>query len=285
MASSYLSRRRFLATTATALGSLALFGLTGCGSSGSSGADGAKQEIKIACIAREEPEITWVGEQLADKYSIKAQVFSDNASVNESVRDGSCAGNYFQNAAYLDNWNKAKGADLVVYGDGIFDMPYVIMSKNIKSLDAIPSGATILISSDASGLATELRVLQKAGLITLNDSSAPTQYDVIDNPHNLDFVLVEPRSRVGMYDDADLMLTQSMNVVLMNREDANIDDALYVEDLSDRDPYQADIIFTVSKETADEKPQWLVDVDERFHSDDFKQFLEDTYGNGKVAAF
>ena len=53
-----------------------------------------------------------------------------------------------------------------------------------------------------------------------------------------------------MYDDADLMLTQSMNVVLMNREDANIDDALYVEDLSDRDPYQADIIFTVSKETA-----------------------------------
>ena len=131
MASSYLSRRRFLATTATALGSLALFGLTGCGSSGSSGADGAKQEIKIACIAREEPEITWVGEQLAGKYSIKAQVFSDNASVNESVRDGSCAGNYFQNAAYLDNWNKAKGADLVVYGDGIFDMPYVIMSKNI----------------------------------------------------------------------------------------------------------------------------------------------------------
>lgn len=279
-----LSRRAFMTLAALGATSAMMAGLTGCGSSATE-ESAEKEVIKISCIAREEPEIQWLSEYLADKYTIEPTVFSDNASVNESVLDGSCQANYFQNASYLDNWNKAKGADLTVYGEGCFYMPYVLMSKNIKSMEEIPDGASILVCSDASGLATELRVLQQAGLIKLNDAEMPTVYDVVENPHNLDFVLIEPRSRVGAYDDADLMLSQSMNVVLMNREDANIDDALYVEDCTNRNTYEADICLTVSAQAAEEKPQWLVDIDEALHSEDYANFLQETYGDGKIAAF
>lgn len=295
-----ISRRSFLfGALAASLSLTGLGALSGCSSddasssSASSSADDAaasdeKRTIKISAIAREEPEIVWLSEYLADKYDIEPVIFSDNVSVNESLVDGSVDLNYFQNANYLENtYNAANGTDLQVYGEGIFYMPYTITSRKYKSLDEIEDGASVLIASQASGTSTELRVLEKAGLITVDpDVALATVYDVTDNPKNLDFILIEARSRVGAFDDADLMVAETMNVVLMNRDDVKLEDALFIEDCStDRNTYEKDLIIAVRKETKEENPQWLQDIDAAWHSEDFKEWLKETYGDGKIAAF
>lgn len=296
-----LSRRSFLFGALAASLSLAGLGtLSGCSSSGgassnaasstsTSGAadSGEKKTIKISAIAREEPEIVWLKGYLADKYDIEPVIFSDNVSVNESVVDGSVDLNYFQNANYLENtYNAANGTDLQAYGEGIFYMPYTITSRKYKSLDEIESGASVLIASQASGTSTELRVLEKAGLITVDpDVPLATIYDVTSNPKNLDFILIEARSRVGAFDDADLMVAESMNVVNMHRDDVKLEDALFIEDCTDRNKYEKDLVITVRKETKEENPQWLQDIDAAWHSQDFKDWLKETYGDGKIAAF
>ena len=290
---SAISRRAFISSTAAVLiAGASLFGAAGCSSTTSANAasgSGAaeKQTVKISCIAREEPEINWLSEYLGDKYNIEAVVFSDNPSVNESLVDGSVDANYFQNATYLENtYNAANGTDLQVYGDGIFWMPYVLMSKSYKSLDEIADGSTVLISSAASGLHNELKFLEQAGLIKLNpEATLATVYDVTENPKNLEFILIEPRSRTGAYDDADLMIAPSYNVVMMKRDDVKLQDALYVQSDATHDSYVDDTIITVRKETKEENPQWLQDIHAAWHSDDFKQWLLDTYDGAKKPAF
>lgn len=286
-----LTRRQFI-IAATAFAAFGGASFAGCSqettSSSEDAASAEKKTIKISCIAREEPEINWLSEQLADKYDIEAVVFSDNVSVNEALVDGSVDANYFQNSDYLENtFNAANGTDLQVYGEGIFWMPNVLMSKSFSSLDEITDGASVLIASQASGTSSELRFLEQAGLITVDpNAELATVYDVTDNPKNLEFILVEARSRTGAYDDADLMVAPSMNVVLMNRDDVNVDDALYVQTAENHSPYNDDLIITVRKETKEENPQWLQDIDAAWHSKEFAEWLIETYGeNGKVPAF
>ena len=144
----------------------------------------------------------------------------------------------------------------------------------------------MLIGNSASTTATELLFLQDAGLITIDpEVEQPTIYDVVDNPLDLEFILIENRSRTAAFDDADLMPIEALNIAGMNRDDVTVDDALFVDSGDNRDKYAHDIIITVTKENAEEDPQWLQDIDSAWHSKAFKDWLKETYGNAKIAAF
>ena len=280
----YLTRRSFLSISAVAA-MTALSGglLAGCSSTTASSGDAAPDTIVIACLAREEPDVRFIAEKLADKYTIEPKVFGDNNAINEATLDGSVQANYFQNVPYLTAWNQSKGTNLQTYGDAVFYTIDILVSKKHKTLDDLPEGAKILVANDNANRARELKLLENAGLLKLTEGvDLPTTFDIVENPKNLEIVEVDPRSRVGALPDADAMVAPSITVYQMNDPDLSVETALAKEE---PEAYEAagGTILAVTPEVGNAAPQWLQDVDNAFHTQEFSDFLQETYKGAKAA--
>lgn len=280
----YLTRRSFLSISAVAA-MTALSGglLAGCSSTTASSGDAAPDTIVIACLAREEPDVRFIAEKLADKYTIEPKVFGDNNAINEATLDGSVQANYFQNVPYLTAWNQSKGTNLQTYGDAVFYTIDILVSKKHKTLDDLPEGAKILVANDNANRARELKLLESAGLLKLTEGvDLPTTFDIVENPKNLEIVEVDPRSRVGALPDADAMVAPSITVYQMNDPDLSVETALTKEEPA---AYEAagGTILVVTPEVGNAAPQWLQDVDNAFHTQEFADFLQETYKGAKAA--
>lgn len=280
----YLSRRSFLSISAAAAVTALSGGfLAGCSSTTASGGDVAPDTIVVACLAREEPDVRFIAEKLADKYTIEPKVFGDNNAINEATLDGSVQVNYFQNVPYLTAWNQSKGTDLQTYGDAVFYTIDILVSKKYKTLDELPEGAKILVANDNANRGRELKLLESAGLLKLTEGvELPTTFDIVENPKNLEIVEVDPRSRVGALLDADAMVAPSITVYQMNDPDLSVETALAKEE---PEAYEAagGTILVVTPEVGNAAPQWLQDIDSAFHSQEFADFLQETYKGAKAA--
>ncbi|MBQ9042020.1 MAG: hypothetical protein IJ111_04315 [Eggerthellaceae bacterium] len=302
-----LSQKNVLKVVASLVLALALAGLVACsgGSGGSADSSGsgssaessgassasasggatadssAPETIVIACLAREEPDVLFVADQLKDKYNIVSQVFSDNNAINEATLDGSVTLNYFQNVPYLASWNEARDTDLQYYREGIIYTRDIVVAHNAKSIAEIPDGSKGLVANDAANQGRELKLLAEAGLISVKDVELPTLYDITENPKNLEIIEVDPRSRVGAFPDVEFMVAPSITVYQMNDPNIKVSDALASET---KDVFAATggTGFVVTKELADEDPQWLQDIYEAFQSSEFGDFVEKTYDGAKI---
>lgn len=282
-----LTRRNFVKIGA-AVAALSALGLAGCaGKEASSNASNneadasAPDPIIIACLAREEPDVLFVADQLKDKYTIKSQVFSDNNAINEATLDGSVSLNYFQNVPYLDAWNESKGSDLQAYRDSIIYTRNIVVAHSAKSIDEIPEGAKGLVANDAANQARELKLLEDAGLIKLNDSETPTLYDIVENPKNVEIIEVDPRSRAGAFPDADFMVAPSITVYQMEDPEVTVADALASES---KDVYAASggTLLVITSDLANENPRWLQDLSDAFQTTAFGDFIEETFDGAKI---
>lgn len=291
MKESIITRRGFFKIgVGAALFSFA--GLTACsgsssgtsasaGASASASASAAPNPIIIACLAREEPDVLYVAQQLKDKYTIQSQVFSDNNAINEATLDGSVSMNYFQNIPYLDSWNEARGTDLQYYQEGVIYTRDIVVAQTAKSIDEIPEGSKGLVANDAANQARELQLLEKVGLIKLNGAQSPTLYDIAENPKNVEIIEVDPRSRVGAFPDVEFMVAPSITVYQMNDPNVKASDALASET---KDVYATTggTGLVVTSAVANENPQWLQDVYAAFQAADFGDFVEATYDGAKI---
>src|SRR5690606_35393680 len=94
--------------------------------------------------------------------------------------------NFFQHQPYLDEFNKSKGTELVSVA-GVHIEPFGAYSSKVKSLDELPSGATVVIPNDATNGGRALLLLAKAGVITLKDGAGitATPKDIAENPKHI----------------------------------------------------------------------------------------------------
>lgn len=128
----------------------------------------------------------------AEGVPIEIKVFNDYVQPNVQLSEKRLDVNYFQTKPYLDEFNTARGADLVTVA-GVHVEPLGIYSKKHTTLAAIPNGAQIILPNDASNTGRALLLLQGAGLITLRDPANPLQTvrDIATNPKGLKFQEVE----------------------------------------------------------------------------------------------
>ncbi|WP_188037338.1 MetQ/NlpA family ABC transporter substrate-binding protein [Actinotalea sp. JY-7885] len=80
------------------------------------------------------------------------------------------------------------------YGDGAHRTTVLDRLDLWDSVEEIPDGATISLYSDPANEAQGLWVLERAGLITLDpsvDKWTATQDDIVENPKDLEFVLLD----------------------------------------------------------------------------------------------
>ncbi|SIQ59402.1 D-methionine transport system substrate-binding protein [Aeromonas sp. RU39B] len=196
---------------------------------------GQKEEnkpLKVGAIAGAEAQLVETAAKVAkEKYGLTVEVvtFSDFATPNVALNDGSIDLNAFQHKPYLDSQIKDRGFKLVAVGN-TFVYPIAGYSKKIKSLNDLQEGAQIAVPNDPTNLGRSLILLAKQGLITLKDNSNlnATVLDITANPKNLKIVELEAAQLPRSLEDVDLAVINTVYAAQVDLLPGR--DGLFVED-------------------------------------------------------
>ena len=223
--------------------------------------------------------LKFVQPQLAKEgVELKVKEFTDYIQPNVQVAEKRLDANFFQHQPYLDEFNKAKGTGLVSVA-GVHLEPLGAYSDKLKSLDALPSGATVVIPNDATNGGRALLLLDKAGVIKLKDNGniLSTVKDLVENPKNLKFRELEAATIPRVLTQVDLALINT-NYALEAKLDPK-KDALVIE--GSDSPY-VNILVARPDNKDSEAMKKLVDA---LHSPEMKQFINERYKGAVVPAF
>ncbi|UST64236.1 MetQ/NlpA family ABC transporter substrate-binding protein [Pseudomonas moraviensis] len=209
---------------------------------------------------------------------LKVKVFTDYIQPNVQVAEKRLDANFFQHQPYLDEFNKAKGTDLVAV-TGVHLEPLGAYSSKLKKIEELPSGANVVIPNDATNGGRALMLLAKAGVITLKDPTniLSTIKDIATNPKDLKFRELEAATIPRVLTQVDLALINT-NYALEAKLDPS-KDALVIE--GNDSPY---VNILVSR--ADNKDsEAMKKLAAALHSPEVKQFITEKYKGAVLPAF
>jgi D-methionine transport system substrate-binding protein len=211
---------------------------------------------------------------------LEIKVIGDYVTPNTALETGDLDANYFQHIPYLkQQMDENEDFDFVNAG-GIHIEPIGVYSKRYKSLEELPDGATILMSSSVADHGRMLALLQNEGLIKLKEGVDPAGAhleDISENPKNLTFkadVEAAMLPQAFKNDEADAIL---INTNYALQADLNpMEDAIALE--GKESPYVN--IITVNKGDEDsENIKALVDV---LQSEEIQNFIKEKYEGAVV---
>lgn len=266
--------------------SAAALALTACGSRGS--ADGSVEGIEVkdgvATItigATPQPHVTilqWVQDNLAAGAGLSLDIkeIDDYQTPNTSLDDGSLAANFYQTPNFLKQQIEEKGYDFVSIADVHIEPMGVYTSKGYTSVDQAAGGGTVVLNSDPANTARGLKLLQTAGLITLDPSvEIPSDLDVTANPKNLKLVTVDGAQVAASMADAELAVINGNYALQAGLVPSR--DALVLES-GEHSPYANELVVR----TADKDNEHLVKLAGLMNSPELKAYIEQTWTDGSV---
>lgn len=115
--------------------------------------------------------------------------FADYTLPNNALAQGDIDINAFQHIAFLGQYVKESGEDILPIGSTVL-APMGLYSEKITDISELKSGDKIAIPDDPSNQARALRLLESAKLIKLSDSFGMfgNPEDITENPLNLEIV-------------------------------------------------------------------------------------------------
>jgi len=206
------------------------------------------------------------------------RVFSDYVQPNMQLDSKDLDANFFQHQPYLDSFNADRRTRLVTVA-GVHVEPFGAYSRKIKSITALADGATVAIPNDPSNSGRALLLLQKQGLITLQDPSniVATPIDIVENPKNLRFRELEAAILPRALDDVDLALINTNYALEAGLVPTR--DALFIEGADS--PY---VNVLVAREDNQNAPA-IKKLTAALHTPAVRQFIEQKYQGAIVPAF
>jgi D-methionine transport system substrate-binding protein len=148
----------------------------------------APQTLRVGIMSGEDEDVWRVVAANAARHglTIKVTTFADYTQPNEALSEHDLDANSFQHKPYLDAQIKARGYTIVPVGF-TYVQPIGLYSRKVKSVAALPDGATIGVPNDPSNEGRSLLLLQAQHLITLraNVGLLPTAVDIADNPKHV----------------------------------------------------------------------------------------------------
>lgn len=188
--------------------------------------------IKVGTISGPETALMITAKRVAmQKYGIDIQIveFSDYRLPNTALANGSIDANVYQHLPYLQAAIKAQGYKLVSIGK-TFIYPMGIYSNKINDLDDLPKNAIVAIPNDPSNEARALLLLQKAGVIRLNQplNFAATAADIVENPKNLLFKTMDAAQLARILPDVSIAIINTNFALPAGLSPSR--DAIYQED-------------------------------------------------------
>ncbi|MFD2639788.1 MetQ/NlpA family ABC transporter substrate-binding protein [Piscibacillus salipiscarius] len=275
------------------ISALFLFGLlslvlVACGTSGESGNAGdsgsseeESNEITVGATSVPHAEILEEAKPLLEGKGITLNIesYQDYVLPNEDLSNGTLDANYFQHIPYLKDQKKEFGYDFVNLG-GIHIEPMGIYSKNIKSVDDIKEGTTVLLSRSVADHGRVLALLQNHDLIKIKEGIDPvsaTLDDIAENPLNLKFdASIEAGLLPEFYNREENALVAintnyAIEAGLVPEEDAII--------LEGSDSPYVNVIAARSEDENNENLQTLVEV---LRSEEIQDFIKEEYDGAVV---
>lgn len=203
-----MQRRKFLtaAVSLAAAVSLSACGLAG-GATGSANAADDKTIKLIVTESAPTQEPTKIAKKILESqgWKVEAKYVTDIVQPNFAVANGEFDANYFQHAAYLEQFTTDKNLD-VETAFYMYGSPAGVYSTKYKDINALPEGAKIAIPVDPSNNGRALALLETAGLLKLTEGKSLihlSQQDILENPKKLSFVEVDQQSLSKTLPDVD----------------------------------------------------------------------------------
>ena len=256
-------------------------GLAACGGSDDTAADDSNNEeitLRIGAVPTPHAEILEAAkDELAEK-GVKLDIveFTDYVQPNLATESGDLDVNYFQHLPYLEQFNQEQGTHLVPIAKVHYE-PMSIFGGTVTDLNNIPDGTKVGIPNDATNGGRALLLLEANGLIKLDPDAGitATKLDVVENPHNLEFVEMEAAQLPLSLSDLGLAVINA-NYAIQNE----LTGALAVEDAQSA-AAQTYANLIVVKEGNENLPG-LAELVEVLHGQTITDFINNTYG-GAVA--
>lgn len=214
-------------------------------------------------------------------YEIEVVYFDDAVLPNTALQEGSIDFNIFQHTPYLEEYLKDNSGVELSMAELLYYPNYGLYSTKHDSIEDLPDNAVIGLYSDASNVDRGLRILDSCGLITLIDEekSIYSEVDIIENPKNITFELVNFGTAVRSLDDLDACMAASSHIL-----DGGLDPkkALVLED---KTKTSADFTCGIAVRTEDLDSEWLKDVIEGYKSDESRDYINENYKGASVPVF
>lgn len=263
------------------------FVLTAC-----TGKSTAKQEVKAAGADAKSEEVTvklglvgaiyedlWAPaqEKLKEEgINLEFVQFSDYVTPNNALNNKEIDLNAFQHQIFLADDAKSNGYDITNIGN-TFIIPLNLYSESVSSVDKIKDGDTIAIPDDVTNGGRALKVLESAGLITLNPESGfnPTLEDI--EKYNVKIKIEELKANTIP------SVLQDVTAAVVNGNYAldfglKTEDAIYKDNVLDQKEYWCLIAARSEDLNNPEKTELFKKVVKAFQTEDTEKVFNDTYG-------
>jgi len=186
----------------------------GMASLGSAGAQALRVGVSPGPLA----DSAHVAAQEAQAKGLQVQVveFTDWTLPNTALVSKDLDLNYYQHQAFLETYNQQNHQDLRSIGVGLRGS-IGLFSRKYKSLQEVPTGASVALANDTANQARALETLQAAGLLQLR-AGAPRLAqlsDVASNPRKLKFIELDGTQIPRAIDDAGLVVV-SMGLLVQS---------------------------------------------------------------------
>jgi D-methionine transport system substrate-binding protein len=246
-------------------------------------AAGTETVVKVGVTGDAHEQWDYIAESLK-KEGIRIELvkFGEYVLPNRALEDGEIDLNAFQHYAYLNNEIKTKGYHITPIGDTII-APLGLYSKKIKSVSELKPQDKIAIPNDLVNGGRALRVLEKAGLLTVPEAAGPTPNisDISANPLKLQLIEVEAAQTPRLLDDVAASIINGGHAV-----DAGFNperDSLALERQSEgsQNPY----INIIAARTADKDNPVYQRIVREYHTDAVRNIIQTVFKGAYIPAF
>ena len=241
-------------------------------------------EAKVVKIAVSPEPHAAIVEQVKDDLAAEGVTleiveFDDYVIPNTATADGEVDLNFFQHEPYFDDFVKENGIDNLVKIGAVHLEPMGVYSGKYKSLDELQDGDEVIIPNDATNGGRALLLLEKEGLIKLDDSNnlAATEANIVENNKNLKFTAMEAASIPSTYQEAGIAVINSNYALGVDLNP--LEDSLAIEGTDS--PYANIVVARIEDADKDEIKKVMVAL----NSDKVRKYIEDTYKGAILPAF
>lgn len=277
--------KKFLALT---LAITTAFSLAACGGGSDADATGGDTQaenrvIKVGVVGENVEHWDPIIEAVASEgITLELVKFSDYTLPNQATADGDVDLNGFQHHAFLENEVEERGLELSVIAE-TFIAPLGLYSDKITDISELKDGDKIAIPSDATNGGRSLKILESAGLITVDPAAGytPELADVTDNPLNIEFIQVEAAQTPSLLPDVAAAIINGGHAVDHDLFPAT--DAIYLESGTEggNNPY---VNILVARTAEKDDPDYAKIV-EAYHTEAVAEVLANQYKGAYIPAW
>ena len=213
---------------------------------------------------------------------IELVLFSDYNQPNEALQNGSLDLNATQGYPFLFSWNDENNGTITPIGNTLIT-PLGLYSDKHTSVEDIPDGGMIAIPNDPSTYGRALQALEIAGLIDVDEAAGifPEEKDILDNPKDLQFELLDPAMAAVVLQDVDAAI---INTGFASDAGLKVSDAIFADahNLDNVNPMYINVI--AAREEDKDNPLYLKIV-ELFQTDEIAEIIKESSDGSLIPVF